>query len=1481
LLNVFLFIQKIRYLFSFPLLFISSIICISVPAQESLPATAKVKIASPEAAALGKYVDIPVNYHTGIPNISIPFYTVKSGTLTMPIGISYHAGGLKLQEQASYVGAGWALNAGGMITRTVRGAPDEKKTGSSQQYYGYFSDYGYLNYLFKQSDGTALSTSTYPSGQEFYTGNYDGEPDLFFFNFNGYSGKFYFNDDRTPVLVPEQDIKIEYDYTPGQWNGGPGAYGSSDRCIEGFIITIPDGTKYYFGMTGSSPTGSYVHPIEVTCPYSLRNGYTYSRSISSWYLNKIVSADGEFTIQLNYTRDRYAYYVVSATTKYGQYDGSNTTDVFDLIKNYVDGVKLSNVTFASGKVDFTPGAAREDLSNWPGTGVTIVDAINQNSKTLGSIKISDNSEASACKKFNFTYSYFSDASNTALPSFTGTIDIQTDKKRLKLESIQEVACDGSVNIPPYAFSYFTENVPRTLSFGMDHWGFINGANGNADLLPSLTRNGIPYLTTTDNRNSSWPAMRAGTLKKIVFPTGGNNEYEYEANKFTVNNNDQDVGGLRILKITQHDAVDVNNNIVTNFDYTNSTNRSSGILFSKPVYIQKLRNDMQMDLNVWSGVTPDGCPPQTEAIYQRHSLQPMQTTQGSHIGYEVVKVKRTNNGTSMFRYSPGSINIVDHSCIAITNVLMDGSCTIAIPNYPAAPLPNDFLRGELIYEGYFTEAGNKISEKEYYPQYQENPITTPGCIFTTIGDLVLPTFYELKTAKKISNRIVERTFGMDGIANTELTSETFCESNYHHQPTRSLTTYSTGKTTEQKFKYPQDFIVPTFYNNIPVSNYSSYTNAVNSFPSNYQAAMNQCSNYTGLQRSLCLGDVWYNQYLRAVSTARVNYINYRKTNFLNSVNTYQTNHDFAKASANSELSTILWMQDGFVHSPVEESHWKNSKLLKGAYTLFNNKREDQFGIYPEKVFTLDVTAPTTSFTSSAVASDNISIARDSRYKESASFDFTNGVLIGIANRSGINTGYEWKYNKALPVVKIVNAYNRSKVISQPGLVTKSTTFYIGGSAGTTSSINSTFIHIANGPITISIPEMLPTSAQATASYTLSGPSGYYQTGYLCAAGSGASSCGGALASITYNNMQPGTYTITGSVNTNFSTHPFNYSLSQTYNGKVLIKQDDQEFFFEGFEEDIYPQTTGVSHTGKKYWNSSSFQVNYTRPNSRNYVMQWWALSNGIWTLNQQSYTSNSATLYGAIDDIRIFPADAQMVTYTYDPMKGITSETDPNGKSIYYEYDVMNRLKIIKDNAGNFLQTFCYNYAGQVGSCSINTMPNWQLTGNTRCKPCPSNSQYNSNVLQQERKDINPNSSTYNQTEWIDNGTSSSCGLASWQNLGSPYCEVNSSSQNTGNQLQLQRDMNPCSATYNQTQVVLIGYNPSACPLPASCDYSNCNGEEYRCVYGSCELGYKIYTESYYDWSTGAYICVYHYEWSDGVWSQDYQEYSNGRHCAIQ
>ncbi|MCD0476768.1 DUF5977 domain-containing protein [Flavobacterium sp. EDS] len=65
-------------------------------------------------------------------------------------------------------------------------------------------------------------------------------------------------------------------------------------------------------------------------------------------------------------------------------------------------------------------------------------------------------------------------------------------------------------------------------------------------------------------------------------------------------------------------------------------------------------------------------------------------------------------------------------------------------------------------------------------------------------------------------------------------------------------------------------------------------------------------------------------------------------------------------------------------------------------------------------------------------------------------------------------------------------------------------------------------------------------------------------------------------------------------------------------------------------------------------------------------------------------------------------DAFISTYTYNPLIGVTSITDPKGFSSYYEYDLSNKLKFIKDKDLNILQKYCYNFKGQQIDCSDNT-----------------------------------------------------------------------------------------------------------------------------------------------------------------------------------
>lgn len=56
---------------------------------------------SPEPAALGRYGEIPVGLSSGVPEISVPLYEVKSRKLALPVSLSYHASGIKVEDLAS------------------------------------------------------------------------------------------------------------------------------------------------------------------------------------------------------------------------------------------------------------------------------------------------------------------------------------------------------------------------------------------------------------------------------------------------------------------------------------------------------------------------------------------------------------------------------------------------------------------------------------------------------------------------------------------------------------------------------------------------------------------------------------------------------------------------------------------------------------------------------------------------------------------------------------------------------------------------------------------------------------------------------------------------------------------------------------------------------------------------------------------------------------------------------------------------------------------------------------------------------------------------------------------------------------------------------------------------------------------------------------------------------------------------------------
>lgn len=430
--------------------------------QDFFSANANIVPPSPAASSLGKYGEYPVSLYTGLPQIDIPLYEVGTNSVKVPISVSYHASGIKVGEVGSSVGLGWALNAGGVITRTVEGLPDELNLPTFK---------GFLSQ--GNQPATDLLDPTNPDDyarmQALAKGTLDWQPDQFFYNFNGHSGEFVLSSvDGRPHTIPYENIKIE---------GSP---------TTNWTITTEDGTKYIFSQTESITYSS-------TCQ---QDSY-YANGISSWYLSEIIPANSAQTIFFTYVvkpsllLDSYLksetnFYAVPGNDDYCNSFNPTPQTCFNNL-NY-GGIRLAKITYPDGSITFKEDLERNDLPN--DSALTEIDVFNRVGTTI--------------KKFLFTY---------------------TNGLRLTLNSIVEQAADGSQK-PPYVFSYDNRNLPAVGSNSQDHWGYFNNA-GNSSLIPFIQ--GINAFGA--NRETDTGFIKAGSLNKITYPTGGYCVFEMENNKY--------------------------------------------------------------------------------------------------------------------------------------------------------------------------------------------------------------------------------------------------------------------------------------------------------------------------------------------------------------------------------------------------------------------------------------------------------------------------------------------------------------------------------------------------------------------------------------------------------------------------------------------------------------------------------------------------------------------------------------------------------------------------------------------------------------------------------------------------------------------------------------------------------------------------------------------------------------------------------------
>ncbi len=530
---------------------------------------------SPEVTAMIRNISYPINYSTGVPDITIPIYEVKCGDLTLPITLSYHASGIKPNEPSNWVGQGWSLNAEPIISRKVNGHVDKFLKCETE-----------FNKV-KNNIVNKICASNDNLWEDI-----DTQPDEFYYKLPEKSGMFIYCQDKDKFLpIPYNNYGIE---TRGR----------------SFNITDDHGTIYKFDggvdysdvfMANIAWRCSGIYAVNkrdsIVFGYSKKQSYTKvdNKADRIVIVDDFRFIDAETKSQLNLPRKHYTDWRDIVSEYFAGYEAeevmkspivrvtNNGVDCSYQVKRYNDffydhtpmdnavnrfsNTRTSHVEyiyFNGGKVKFTISyiMKKADTSN---------GYITVGGPLLDKIEVFDSDDI-VVKEIDFEY----------LKYFKRIAENNYQSKAF----LQKVIFKSSEDRQTYEFAYneYEFGVPFENSRSIDFWGYYNGREDDL-LIPQImlyTKNdeynykkGLYYYNidsvlvgSTASRSVNEYCMKMGTIKSIKYPTGAIDEFEFEANRTRIvsdrkfykdefrftdflkneENNIYKVGGLRIKQI---------------------------------------------------------------------------------------------------------------------------------------------------------------------------------------------------------------------------------------------------------------------------------------------------------------------------------------------------------------------------------------------------------------------------------------------------------------------------------------------------------------------------------------------------------------------------------------------------------------------------------------------------------------------------------------------------------------------------------------------------------------------------------------------------------------------------------------------------------------------------------------------------------------------------------------------------------------------
>jgi len=1190
---------------------------------------------SPNAAVLMKFADVPVSPYTGTADVSVPVYTIQAKGLSMPISLNYHTGGIRLNEESGWTGLGWALNAGGMISRTVRDKDDfysgyfgsaelplipgdladnQPANGNGDPKHPempmlninkYIFDFN-CSYLVYLTNGTVMDYSHVFSTATSGTSPSDMEPDSYSFNFLGMSGKFIIRPDKTVVLEKQDNIRIQL------------------TAANTFIVTDEKGVRYFFndkeyGGSSSSPD-----------------------QLSTWHLSKIITQEND-VITFNYASNGAVTVAEQPMLSYSFGCGNQGLYPAPVTATTYTNSVLQSIDFTNGRIVFDFDNIRPDLS-----GGSKLNDIKVYSKSKAGLKM--------IKENDLYYSYFNaNAAN------------KPEMSRLRLDSVKEV--NGSLSVKPYRFIYNEDgsSLAGKHNYGVDHWGFFNGATGNTTLIPTTSTSyeasgsaGLQVNFTGADRSPSSQYMQLFSLQQVVYPTGGKTVFEYSANEY-----DYDKSIIGVTEYPQLDQVTIDTVfVISTYGAKNGTFDLSHIVAG---------TDATVNVAFVSKIN-SGWPPADRATYGKLYFS---------VNGSVVDLSSSNLScggpacsTSVTLHAP-----TQSSTIYTWNSYVD-------PSIPTTDF--SLIHVQVTYQGYKLRVhqSNGI-HKEIAGGIRINSITdysdnvtitkkriwdygyTSGSDQYTYGRLMsFPSYIHKEFVANTINQGVCPSVVILGTSNTGLTSviqgNIVGYSQVNERTIDPVTNADIGKSVYNFFNSPDSVINYNGFRRPGTLNIGNHLNGsllskkeYRNTGGNYYKVHETYNYYHTANRNVyfnpkyflawpigsggtgigdCNGNAGVPVEMIALfypllkservlqdSVREITYDQNDTTKFVTVSNKsfydnplhYQlTRSSMTDEKGDRHVSRTTYPQDyitgggvtgntvldtlirrNMVATTIEK---RDSLYYKGSSTGYvagasvSRFRQLSSGtVVSDKMYKLDVIKPVTDFVPMSVSGNTIN--QDSRYRQLINFDaYDDKNNIAQYTATGqLPISIIWDYRQMSPVAQVKNADTLS--VAYTSFETEGTGHWAVASTQR-DSVTAAF--------------------SGYKSYNLS--NGGITKGNLTAANTYV---------ISYWTRNGSALTIAGTV----AGYPLK---GGTINGWTY------------YEHQVTGQTTvTISGTGN-------------------------------------------------IDELRLYPKGAQMTTYTYTPLIGVTGSIDPKNNASYYEYDGLGRLQNIKDQYGNIVKHTDYHYQGQ-------------------------------------------------------------------------------------------------------------------------------------------------------------------------------------------